>query len=72
MAENYLGGRSLLSIFQGDELPSGSNIWNGILKALPLAKSRAKWKAGMGDKIFFWHDILLYQDPLVNHPSYGR
>ena len=72
MAEKYLGGLSLNSIFQGAKLPSGSYIWNVIMKALPLAKSRAKWKAGMGDKILFWQDSWLFQEPLINHPLFGR
>ena len=42
------------------------------MKALPLAKSRAKWKARMGDKILFWQDNWLFQEPLINHPSFGR
>ena len=72
LAEKYLGRLSLNSIFQEAELPMGSYIWNGILKALPLAKSRAKWKVGMGDKILFWQDSWLCEEPLINHPIFGR
>ena len=72
LAEKYLGRQSLNSLFHGAEIPLGSYIWNGILKALPLAKSKARWKVGKGDKILFWQDNWLCQVPLINHPIFGR
>ena len=72
LAEKYLGRQSLNSSFNGVVIPLGSYIWNGILKALPLAKTRAKWKVGKGDKILIWQDSWLCQGPLINHPNYGR
>ena len=72
MAEKYLKRQSLNTLFGGAETLQGSYIWNGILKALPLARSKARWILGKGDKIYSQQDSWLCQGPLINHPIYGR
>lgn len=56
MIKKYLRRQSLSLLLHETEIPQGSYIWNGILKAKALAKSKAKWKIGKGENISFWQD----------------
>ena len=53
MVEKYLRRQSLSFLLSEADIPHGSFIWNGILKARSLAKSKAKWKVGNGESILF-------------------
>ena len=72
MVEKYLRRPSLRVFLSDSDISNGSIIWNGILKARPLANSKAKWKVGNGESILFWHDNWLIQSPLINYPTYEK
>lgn len=72
MEDKYLVGPSIRHLFYAKEIPKVSNIWNGILRARDTTKSRAKWRVGNGNDIFFWMDNWLIQEPLINIPPYER
>jgi hypothetical protein len=72
MIEKYIRQPSLRYLLSEIQLPQGSVIWNGLLKARNLARSKVKWKVGNGKDILFWHDHWLFQGPLSENPIYGR
>jgi hypothetical protein len=64
--------KAISKTLHGEPIPSDSIIWNGLLKARNLAKSKAKWKVGNGEDILFWQDNWLIHGPLTNNPNYER
>ena len=54
LIKKYLRRWALNFLINETKTPQGSYIWNEILKAKPLAKSKAKWKVGKGNNILFW------------------
>lgn len=71
MEDKYFTGPTYHQLFS-EEIPKGSIIWNGLLRAKDIAKCRAKWRLGNGDDIDFWKDNWLIQGPLINTPSFDR
>lgn len=53
-----------------EDIPRGSAIWNGFLKARGVAKAKVSWKLGNGEDIQFWSDSWLIQGPLISNPTY--
>ena len=49
----YLRTSNVRPLLGNEDMSDGSFIWNGIIKARPLANSKAVWKVGRGDKILF-------------------
>ena len=72
LENKYVRRPSLHFTLFNEDIPKGSTIWNGILKARALAKARVSWKLGNGEDIQFWSDRWLCQDPLSNNPVFER
>ena len=72
LVNKYLRRPTLHFTLFNEEIPKGSTIWNGIMKARDLAKARISWKLGNGKDIQFWSDSWLNQDPLINNPAFER
>ncbi len=72
LVNKYLRRPTLLFTLFNEDIPKGSNIWNGIMKARDLAKARISWKLGNRKDIQFWSDRWLSQDPLINNPIFER
>ena len=69
LAEKYLRRQSLNSLFSGAEIPQGSYIWNGILKALPLVKTKANGKWEKETKSYFGRTTGCVRDPSSITPA---
>ena len=66
----YVRRPTIQFFLNNEDIPNGSIIQNGNLKARDLTKAKIKWKVGNGDDILFWHDNWLIQGPLINNPIF--
>lgn len=51
LVNKYIRRPSLHFILNNEDIPKGSIIWNGILKARDLARAKVSWKLGNGEDI---------------------
>lgn len=71
VVNTYIKRPSFQFTLFSEDLPRGSVVWNGFLKARDLTNSKVSWKLRNGENILFWSDNWLSQGSLINNPTYG-
>ena len=59
VVNKYIKRPSIQFTLFSEDIPRGSAIWNGFLKARDLANYKVSWKLGNGEVILFWSDYWL-------------